>query len=325
MPNIAVTTYCNLHCPYCFADEMIGTASAKNIDLKQFKYILNWISKSNCHSRRIGIIGGEPTLHPEFSEILSITEEYCLKNNSASILFTNGIYLTDYLYDIPSTMLILLNLNTPNAMAKDQWQKLNNNLDKMFSMGWLHQNDQPTAPKVTLGCNLCPQIDDYSFFWEIVKKYQVKEVRMSVTAPTAPDFLADKDKYYTLMYPKFIQFEKDAFAHDVFVIQDCNQIPHCYFSTEDLKLITKTTTGEQGRPALCQPVVDITPDFTASACFGAYKVVDCNDFENFDALYTYLLYTQTVPKALANNKGKCANCEKHEKLQCQGGCLAFVN
>ena len=34
MPNIAITAYCNLKCPYCFANEMISNQEEKNITLE---------------------------------------------------------------------------------------------------------------------------------------------------------------------------------------------------------------------------------------------------------------------------------------------------
>ena len=41
MANIAITTYCNLHCPYCFANEMIETEQKNNIEISRFKEIVN--------------------------------------------------------------------------------------------------------------------------------------------------------------------------------------------------------------------------------------------------------------------------------------------
>ena len=67
MANIAVLNYCNLKCPYCFADDMIQEKT-KNIDLDDFREMLRFLSKTP--DNHVGIIGGEPTLHPNFSDIL---------------------------------------------------------------------------------------------------------------------------------------------------------------------------------------------------------------------------------------------------------------
>ena len=70
MPNIAITNYCNLKCPYCFANDMINEQK-KNIELNNYIKLLHYLTEYN-NIKEIGIIGGEPTLHPFFKEILII-------------------------------------------------------------------------------------------------------------------------------------------------------------------------------------------------------------------------------------------------------------
>ena len=108
MANIAITKYCNLKCPYCFAETMMTEEDKKNIDLNLLKDILEWL-KCTPHER-IGLIGGEPTLHPQFKEILSIVNNHCEQNDSKSILFTNGIELEKYLPYISPKMSILIKI-----------------------------------------------------------------------------------------------------------------------------------------------------------------------------------------------------------------------
>lgn len=323
MPNIAITTYCNLHCPYCFADTMINTEDIKNISLEQFETILNWL-KQNPHdpmATSIGLIGGEPTLHPKFKQILAIVEQFLSQcPNGHGVLFTNGVYLEQYLPFIPSKMNILLNLNTPKAMTTEQWNKLNSTLQRLQLYEWLG------TYRATIGCNICIEIDDYSFIWDIVDKYNIKHVRVSVTAPTKTVYKKDKDTYYQLLIPKFLAFAKEAEKRGVTLGKDCNFIPYCYYDNiEDLQLIKKVLETPPGRDLTphCGPIVDITPDFMASSCFGAYDLVDCSQFENFESLNYYLLNKNVMPRFLANNTGKCKDCEKHKLLLCQGGCLAF--
>ena len=322
MPNIAITTYCNLHCPYCFADTMINTEDIKNISLEQFEFTLKWLERTpkNQSAIMLGLIGGEPTLHPQFKEILKLSDQFLTKNKGHGILFTNGVYLEQYLPLLPADMDILLNVNTPTAMSKEQWDKLNKTLQKLYLYGWLG------TPKTTIGCNICMEIDDYSFIWNIVDKYNIKHVRTSVTAPTKEKYKKDKDAYYMTMIPKFMEFVKEADKRGISLGRDCNFIPYCYYENpNDLKLVQKVLEIPFGRELQphCGPVIDITPDFMASACFGAYELVNCSKFENYEQLNYYLFNKCIMPKFMKNNLGKCKDCEKHELLQCQGGCLAF--
>lgn len=67
MANIFLTRKCNLKCPYCFADEFVNQKN-QDVTLENFKKILNFIKVDK--TSKVGLIGGEPTLHPKFNEIL---------------------------------------------------------------------------------------------------------------------------------------------------------------------------------------------------------------------------------------------------------------
>ena len=298
---------------------MIKTEDIKNISLEKFKSICEWILKDKPKENigHIGLIGGEPTLHPQFREILSIVDDIFIQKNCEGILFTNGVYLEQFLPYIPERLRILINVNTPNAMSMEQWNKMNNTLDEIYNLGWFKN-------KVTIGCNVCMEIDDYDFFWSIVNKYSLRTVRVSVTAPTKKEYKEDKDKYYLTLLPKFLNFCKKAKMYNVKLSKDCNQIPDCYYENiDDLKLVKQVCEEKNNTAPHCGPVIDITPDFTASACFGAYQVVDCNLFKKYSDLEYYLLNKIIMPKFINNCTGKCSTCKKHELFTCQGGCLAF--
>ena len=67
MPNISLSSRCNLHCPYCFAHETMGAGSG-DITLENFDAALEFLTRTGPVN--IGLIGGEPTLHPHFDEIV---------------------------------------------------------------------------------------------------------------------------------------------------------------------------------------------------------------------------------------------------------------
>ena len=314
MANIVLTTYCNLHCPYCFADKMIKQEDIKNIDLVQFKKILNWSDGEG----RIGLIGGEPTLHPQFKEILEIISNY--NQDTEFILFTNGIYLEQYIPFLPKNLSILININQPQAMTTQQYLAMVKCLIKLDSLGWINSEYH----KVTLGCNICQEIDDYKFFWDIVKRFRPPAVRFSIVAPTKKEQLNNKEEYYLTMKNKFLDFVVNANSNNVLLSPDCNQIPMCYFSQEEIEYIDKQFVPEERFGYLvCNPVIDIEPDFTATSCFGCYKKIDCSPFLNIHELYRYIVYKVMGPAVLKNCSGRCKDCNKFDNLQCQGGCLAF--
>ena len=317
MPNIIITNYCNLKCPYCFASEMLNDPNKKNISESELKRILAWLEKSPPPS--IGLIGGEPTLHPDFANILSIVNEYNQRTKTKSILFTNGVYIQDYLLDISNTMSLLINTNAPGVLNENASILFKNNLMLMKKMGWFNVINNHS--KAVLGCNLCLDITDYSFFWEWVDLVEAKIVRVSVTAPTKQEYKEDKHKYYENMKDIYLNFINEANKRNIFVNQDCNQIQYCYFTQSEINSIINATHNDFVKK--CQPVIDISPDFQATSCFGIYDLVECNQFDTLKDLSDYLYIDKMVPKIKANNEGKCQSCLKHKLYICQGGCLAF--
>lgn len=315
MANIILTKYCNLKCPYCFASEMLSEADKKNITLDELHYILKWLQQSP-QEKRIGLIGGEPTLHPQFSEILNIINNFCEIENKKSILFTNGIYLKKYLSKIGPKMSILININDPNNMTQTQYNNLIDTLDALYIKNQLSGSNS----QATLGCNLCPEIQNYDFFWNIIKQYKIQKIRVSVTTPPQK---IDKEIYYNNMKTIFLNFVKEAKKNHVLICLDCNNIPLCYFSLTEIELI-KQVCFDYSERALCEPCIDITPDFQATCCFGTYdSLTDCSLFKNCDEMRNYFIKETIFNKTIYNNTGKCQSCSKFLLKECQGGCLHF--
>ena len=40
--NILINSYCNLHCPYCFADPTMKETGAANMTVEDFQKVLDW-------------------------------------------------------------------------------------------------------------------------------------------------------------------------------------------------------------------------------------------------------------------------------------------
>lgn len=320
MPNIAVTNYCNLKCPYCFADDMIQEKTV-SISMDDYCKILEFVSRTpNNH---VGIIGGEPCLHPQFDEIIKETNKYCRECNTDATLFTNGIELDKYIPLLGERIGILINCNDPKYQKEELFQKQRACLDHLYELSWF--NDGHGGSKANCGCNVHPGQDTYDFIWEIVERYKLDHIRCSVVSPGGcyKSMRTDKEGYYNKMKPIFINFVKEAAKHHCKLNMDCGHIPMCYFNREEKELLEANCMNLYSE--WCNPVIDITPDFRATACFGSYDPVDIRDFNNIMELDRYLLLTKNAPKAEANCTGRCTTCKKHDLKQCQGGCLGFAD
>jgi hypothetical protein len=289
----------------------------QNISIEQFRSILCWLARTR--TPHFGIIGGEPTMHPHFDKIMEEVNRYCQEMDAGATLFTNGIHLDQWLPVIGNGVGILLNCNSDLNMKPEQWKAMNSTLDHLSLMGWF----LPGRERCTVGCNLYAEREDYDYLWEIVDRLHLQQIRTSVTAPISNRWKRDKEGYYEKMKPIFLSFCRRAQERSVRLNIDCNHIPVCYYTPAERDLVAEVS--EQVPDAMCVPVVDITPDFRATACFGAYDPVSCADFETLPDLERFLLFRKTYPRVQSNCSGKCNGCKQHDLLLCQGGCLAFAD
>ncbi len=71
MANLAIAGVCNLRCPYCFAGSYLATSrdqGAAFVDAAAFEERLDFLERSGIPEARL--IGGEPTLHPAFPDLV---------------------------------------------------------------------------------------------------------------------------------------------------------------------------------------------------------------------------------------------------------------
>jgi radical SAM protein with 4Fe4S-binding SPASM domain len=108
--NIILNSYCNLKCNYCFADEYMEETVQTPGKSMEFDFFLNQLLPKIHNASVINFMGGEPTLHPNFSEILRLTFEGMQKDSSLG-LFTNGL-MSDKVLDL------LVSLAGPNGAVR---------------------------------------------------------------------------------------------------------------------------------------------------------------------------------------------------------------
>ena len=145
MANIMVTGLCNISCPYCFADEYVNK-KVEEISINNFQKALNFVLHSKSFGGFIGIIGGEPTLHSRFSELLMIVSN--INKLKRVVIFTNGIKI-DETCNLTSNQKFsfLINVNSPEIIGNSNYSRLTKNINNFV----LKYNKKHT---ITLGLNL---------------------------------------------------------------------------------------------------------------------------------------------------------------------------
>ena len=322
MANIMITERCNLRCSYCFANEFVGK-STEDISLASFMRAIDF-SLTNP-DEGIGIIGGEPTVHNQFREMLQlIIEDNRIKRCT---LFTNGILIDEYVKELTHPKFsLLINCNAPNDIGMKQFEKTVKNIS-------LFTKDYYMKDRITLGINMYKPNFEYQYLLELLKQHQFKYVRTSLSVPNTEQLRSQSVlDYFYEMKPYVLNFYHDALDIGVIPFYDCNAIPKCIFEEHEMeelrgKLIA---TGYDDRNLLsdfitCEPVIDILPDLSVIRCFAIseYEKAKISDFSTiFEAKAYFNNCFDTLAYHICTDV-RCNNCYERLTMKCSGGCYAF--
>ena len=320
MGNIMITETCNLSCPYCFADEFVNV-DHNEITEANFSKALNFLLSGKRQNRRIGLIGGEPTLHTNFRSLL---EEVKMREEVTSVLiFTNGTLINET-FDITanSKFNFLLNLNSPEIIGDYNFNTTMQNVEHLVSK--LNK-----GRALTLGLNLYDPNMNCDFFVNAVKKFGLTHVRLSITVPNQSDNGGFSKFSYlkNLVYSLYIQLMYEG----VNIRFDCNMLPVCSWTNREYDKLSlfqanfgESRMGFNLNKNSCNPVIDILPDLTAVRCFGLSGIskMPISQFTDIDELNDY--YKKALDDKLVNipSANKCTACEMFVEKKCYGGCLA---
>jgi 7,8-dihydro-6-hydroxymethylpterin dimethyltransferase len=83
---VEVCDYCNLQCPVCYASS--GPERQQFRDLKQIEKMLDAVVRNEGHPDVVQLSGGEPTLHPQFFEIVGMAKARPIRHLMVN---TNGV------------------------------------------------------------------------------------------------------------------------------------------------------------------------------------------------------------------------------------------
>ena len=83
---VEICDYCNLRCPVCYASS--GPERQQFRDLRQIEKMLDAVVRNEGHPDVVQLSGGEPTVHPNFFEIIELAKARPIKHLMVN---TNGV------------------------------------------------------------------------------------------------------------------------------------------------------------------------------------------------------------------------------------------
>jgi hypothetical protein len=283
--------------------------SKDQIGKTNFNRAVNYLIRNGESS--VGLIGGEPTLHPRFFDLV----DYAIDKGLQVQLFTNGIIQNKMArllaaYDT-QRLGILLNLNDKSFYR----QKILASIQETLSI----LND-----KIVLGYTVHTIPFSLAFHKEMILTYKLKKfIRLGLASPLADqstqDFFSqvELEKLGGQIISNAQMLEKD----DILIFFDCGFFM-CMFTSEELGILTRYTLGFKSE---CRPCVDIDPDLQAHCCFPLTDILTkpLSDFSTLPELKQYFNKKLQAVKIFGNH-GKCFDCKYLKRGQCEGWCVGRI-
>jgi MoaA/NifB/PqqE/SkfB family radical SAM enzyme len=310
MANILLTTRCNLRCPYCFAQEKLGSGQKLTMAMGDVEKVIAFLKRSNHPYFRA--MGGEPTLHPEFPAIL----EMALKSGMRVDLLSNATWPEDYngifRRTSPRRVFFLLNVDRPERYAQHIWERIEHNLAAIADRG-----------SVTLSFNVFEKQPAYEYVLDLTRQYGINKIRMSFSLPVVgADNACLKLEDYKEMAPFVVEFARRAEELGVQVRMD-NAVPLCMFNNEQAGELLIKGVVDLNRNMRCEPVIDIGPDLSVWCCFCLSKLWNrhLDEFQTLQEAQAFYRRAMSLYQSRLYPLAECDECRYREQWNCQGGCL----
>ncbi len=319
MVNLLLTNYCNRSCPYCFAkqkvelDKINGLAN-EQITLENAEKVAKFFRKE----RQMGLLGGEPTLHPQFKEIVDIFLNYQYNIT----IFTNGIFSSDVLEFLQNklssrnSISLLFNINEPKFYKKEELEILDYNL-KELSIGF--------SDAISIGINFFYLEQDYSYMIDLAKKYGIKAIRWDIAHPIVyeKNVTIPLEKY-NLIGKKIASFAKEASKYGIVLRADCGASVYCMFDKEARKNVYDSFMHRLF--GLCKDggAIDVGIDLRVWRCFPLSKYFNKNldEFKNLKDIQDYFNKKYAYFFHGIYPMDRCYTCKYAIKEVCTGSCLS---
>lgn len=273
--NIIINTFCNLHCPYCFADDAKDEYTKDIMPLENFSYCLDWLKRNE--ETLVQIIGGEPTINPQFTKYCDMVVERDYFKEI--MIFTNGLFsdeICDYLVELSKkiTVSFLINVNDPKWMGMEKYQQLKKNINKLY-----------LKTIISIGINLYSPRQSYEYIVDLAEEFGIDHIRFSLTIPNISSDLEGFKQHYEENKENLLGLFKYAAKKHIQLYQDCNSIPICFMTKEDLAEFVKWYPMLFEKLTCDKAVTDVGPDLKVYKCFAFTNPEEAPNLYEFKDYY----------------------------------------
>lgn len=311
--RIETNKSCNLRCRYCYAQS--GEDLVKIADFKILKRIISEAKELGITSVVV-IGGGEPTLYPNFRELIAYIDSLGI----IPVVFSNTVLITEelarFLYEHNASVMGKLDSLKPEvqdylAGKKGASQELKKGLENLLQAGF----SNPVEPgKLRLGVSFVSNkinLEEVEDIWHFCRQNNIFP-NMEILTPTgrANDELEDK-----LLTPDEIKEYKLRLLDIDRKYYGYNWLPYTPITASGcLQHLYSLYINIEGDVRPCAPTkLDEHPALKINGKY-PYNINKINLKEIYDSyLFTYV---RNIDRVL---EGRCGNCEyRDECIGCRG-------
>jgi MoaA/NifB/PqqE/SkfB family radical SAM enzyme len=312
MANLVITLHCNRQCPFCFARGRVDRETGRDADANMSRAGVRKIMAmlAGAGEKELRLLGGEPTRHPEFAEIVGEVMQQGFRVQ----VFTNGIMpaeTADFLGGFPAERLsVLCNISPQAKDTKQQQQRRSHALERL-------------GERTQLGITITSPDFEFEYLIDAIKELRLaKRIRVGVAQPIVGrdnEFLAPSD--YRRAGRRVVQMARACIKEDILIGFDCG-LTLCMFSEEELGMLMTCT---QKFTSVCHPCIDIGPNLEVWHCFPLSEVLTTS-LDDFDTRNEIVEYCNKLvrPYRSMGCMPQCLGCDYLRRGQCTGGCLAHA-
>lgn len=313
MSNIILTTDCQRKCSYCFAKD--NHESHIQFNMENFVTAIDWIQKENPYLERIGLLGGEPTSHPDFIKFV----DYLLSKRLSTIVFTNGMIEDSSFYEsIIQTarknevrnitdFSFCLNLNEPKYRSKNEER-----LQDLFLKN--------LGRVTTMSFNVFEKNFNPNFLFDVIKNYNTAPmIRFGLASPLGNDNNFLDPENFIEVGKKLIDFCGIATDKGLRVSFDCGFTACMFLENSSLDKLKQLNVDLWLHN--CGPTIDIYPNLEVASCFPTSRQLR-EKMENWINSVSLYDYWDKKLKEVPPIYEKCNSCEYYTSNKCFGGCKA---
>jgi sulfatase maturation enzyme AslB (radical SAM superfamily) len=308
MPNAVLTEVCNKRCAYCFAADTMAASSARFMGLEAWSTFLDWLDRSGIEEARI--VGGEPTLHPRFPEVVA----EAAARGKRLVVFSNGLMPARSLAALAALPAgrckVVMNTHEPPDRNRHE-------LERQAEVV------RALPGQVMLGYNLYRLPFDMDFMLPLFRKWPLeRRLRVGLALPMlgSPNACL-RPHQYPVAGARLGRFARAATQLGVVLELDCGFV-RCMFDDQAIAALEANSAGLRFS---CAPILDVAHDGSVIHCFalgdhcaqrldpeGTVQSVDERFRSDLGAYRTAGIYPE------------CTDCEFRKAGQCAAGCLSHV-